>query len=197
MPAAIAAEEVRGRRTAANELDVDVSRLAHDVAEEPSVAIDVVEGPIPLELHRRARRHQALELALRFTREALALAELGSVDLDEPHAQPTSHVERVPVADTLYHGASARSAAGRRRAGERQREQECGSASTQTRGSSSIPARFAFSLRSRYQATRRSPPKTTTKAVPMPILNQIRSKIRMTSTPSKRNAMAAPASLKP
>ena len=45
MPAAIAAEEVRRRGTAANELDVDVSRLAHDVAEEPSVAIDVVEGP--------------------------------------------------------------------------------------------------------------------------------------------------------
>ena len=60
MPAAIAAEEVRGRRTAAHELDVDVLRLAHDVAEEPSIAIDVVEGPIPLELHRCARRRQAV-----------------------------------------------------------------------------------------------------------------------------------------
>ena len=122
MPAAIAAEEVRSRSAAANELDVDVSRLADDVAKKPSVAIDVVEGPIPLELHRCARRRQALELALRLTREALALAELGSVDLDEPHALPASHVERVPVADTLHDGASARSSAGRRRApGERQR----------------------------------------------------------------------------
>ena len=111
MPAALTAEEVRGRSATSDELDVDVSRLAHDIAEEPSVAIHVVEGQIPLELHRRARRHQALELALRLTREALALTELGSVNLDESHALPASYVERVPVADTLYDGASARSSA--------------------------------------------------------------------------------------
>ena len=111
MPAALTAEEVRGRSATSDELDVDVSRLAHDIPEEPSVAIHVVEGQIPLELHRRARRHQSLELALRLTREALALAEFGGVDLDEPNTIPASHVERVSIADTLYDGASARSSA--------------------------------------------------------------------------------------
>ena len=149
MPAAIAAEEVRSRSAAADELDVDVSRLAHDVAKKSSVAIDVVEGPIPLELHRCARRRKSLELALRLTREAFALAELGGIDLDEPHALPASHVERVPVADTLHDGASARSSAGRRSApGERRDQEQRGAGSAQMGGSSSMPARFALSLRS-------------------------------------------------
>jgi hypothetical protein len=120
MSAAIAAEEVRSRSAATYELDVDVSRFADEVAKKSSVAIDVVEGPIPLELHGCARRRESLELALRLTREAFALAELGGIDLYKPHAPPTSHVERVPVADTLHDGASARSSAGRRSApGER------------------------------------------------------------------------------
>ena len=57
--------ELRRRSTATHQLDVDVPRPAHDVAKEPSVAIDLVERPVTLELHGCAWRRQPHELALR------------------------------------------------------------------------------------------------------------------------------------
>ena len=53
-----------------------------------------------------SRRSEALELRHRLTRIALALPELGRVDLEETDAFARAHVERVAVADARDDGTS-------------------------------------------------------------------------------------------
>lgn len=95
----VAAAEVRCRRATAHELDAYVQCVPVDVAEEPAVAIPVVETGIGFQSDPCAGRCESLELAARFARIALVLPELGSVDLDEPYSGSTAKVERVTVAD--------------------------------------------------------------------------------------------------
>lgn len=126
MSSADVAEEVRRRRTAPYELDVQIRRADADVAEEPTEAVDVVEPRVGLELHRCAVRRQPLQLAESLTRVALALSELRRVDLHQPYARAARELERVAVPDPVD---------GRRRARRRLRslraagdapDRECG-----------------------------------------------------------------------
>ena len=105
MTSAIAAPEVRRGGAATHELHVHVRPLDLHVPEEPAVSVDIVEPRVVDELDVRAPRRQPLQLVLRLPRVALALAELGCVDLDEPNARTASDVERVAVADPRDDGA--------------------------------------------------------------------------------------------
>jgi hypothetical protein len=98
-PSALAAEEVRRCSATADELDVHVCLARGDVAQQPSVAVDVVEAGVALELDSRAPWHQPPQLRECGARVALVLAELRRVDLDEPDAFSASQIERVSVPD--------------------------------------------------------------------------------------------------
>ena len=108
MTSAIAAPEVRRGGAATHELHVHVRPLDLHVPEEPAVSVDIVEPRVVDELDVRAPRRQPLQLVLRLPRVALALAELGCVDLDEPNARSAPDVERVAVADPRDDGAFPR-----------------------------------------------------------------------------------------
>lgn len=69
------------------------------VAEEPSVAVGVVEMPIRAQLDTSAGRDEAFELPPGLRRVALAVSELGRVDLHETDARAAAKVERVAVPD--------------------------------------------------------------------------------------------------
>jgi hypothetical protein len=200
MPSAIAAPEIRRGGAATHELHVHVSLLDLHVPEQAAISVDVVEPRVVDELDVRARRRQPVQLELRLPRVALALAELGGVDLDEPNARSASDVERVAVADPRDDGAFPRDVVRCRRASD---EQECEyepqrdrgrGLAAQTFGSSSRPVRFALSLRSTFQAKARIAPKTRISAATSPTRAQIASKRTMASTPSTRNTIAAPPS---
>jgi hypothetical protein len=128
----LAAEEVRGRCPATNELDVDVHLAGDHVAQQASVAVDVVETRVALELDRSPGTRQPLELRERRAGMALALAELGRVDLDEPDALSASHIERVAVPDARYDGARGRIGLRARAADGREPNEECGRKARET-----------------------------------------------------------------
>ena len=95
-----------------------------DVPEEPAVAIRVVETRIRLELDPASRSREPLELTGRLPCVALALAELGRIDLDETHTLPAAEVEAVTVTDALDGCARALSVLRRLRAA-RERDGQC------------------------------------------------------------------------
>jgi hypothetical protein len=97
--AAVAAEEVDGRRAAADELPVDVEVALPDVAEHPPETVGPVEAPVRLESYACPRRRETAELGGRRARVALALAELGGVDLDEAYPVARRDAQRVAVGD--------------------------------------------------------------------------------------------------
>ena len=107
--ALVAAPKVRRRRAPSDELDVDVHVCGVHVAEETSVAVAVVEPRVGLDRNAPPGRGQPLELALCLAGVALALPQLRSIDLDEPHARSAADVERVAVSDAGDRRARARS----------------------------------------------------------------------------------------
>ena len=102
MTAFAAVPEVRRGGTPQDELDVDVRLVDEDVSQEAVVAVRVVQARVPLQLDPLPRRRQTLEVLLRLARVALAVAELGRVDLEEPDAASALELEGVAVADPLY-----------------------------------------------------------------------------------------------
>lgn len=95
----VAAAEVGRGGATADELHVHVQLSCVDVAEETPVPVIRIEIGIGLDRDPLPRPGQSFELALRLPCVALALPELGSVDLDEPHTRSAAKVERVAVAD--------------------------------------------------------------------------------------------------
>ena len=82
-----------------------------DVAQQPVEAVPCRRAARSRSISTlRPGRREPLELAVRLAREALALAELGRVDLDQSNACATAQVERVAVADTRDDVAVVRSA---------------------------------------------------------------------------------------
>ena len=102
VPSAIAVEEVRLRGALGDELEPDVPAARDDVAEEPAVAVDVVEGRVVLEDNGRARRDEPEERPPRGQAVAVGL-ELRSIDLDDPDAPIVGRAQRVSVVD-VGHG---------------------------------------------------------------------------------------------
>lgn len=96
---AVAAVEVWCRSSPANEFEVHVQPSAADVTEQPTIAIHLVERGVGLENDTTAERRKSEERSSRGPRVALARAEFGRVDLDEPDSAPISKRERVTVVD--------------------------------------------------------------------------------------------------
>ena len=94
---AVAVVEPDGGGAATDELDVEVASVADDVAQEAPVAVDLVETRIGLEGDHGARGEECAELTAGGTREALARADLGRVDLHEPHMGAVCEDDRVAV----------------------------------------------------------------------------------------------------
>ena len=190
MPAAIAAEEVRSRSTAANELDVDVSRVADDVAKKSSVAIDVVECPIPLELHRCARRRQV----------ARARASTHARSIRPRRARGHRPGRAARAARFARRACPRRRHASRRRfrsllrwtktrTRRAPRQQQRGAGSAQTGRELVDAGALRLFLAIHVPRDEQQPAEDDDQeAAPRPTLNQIRSKITMPSTPMNRKS---------
>ena len=120
--AAVVAVEPDRRRTLADELEVDVDRPTEDVAEEPPVAVDLVEPRIRLDANGRPGRKEASEEGTGLCAVALALLNLRRVDLDEPNVRAVGEHDRVSV-DHVLDPRELRPC-GRGRSGESEREPE-------------------------------------------------------------------------
>jgi hypothetical protein len=94
---ASAVVEPHGRGAAAYQLEVEVPPVAEDVAEEATIAVDLVEAGVGDERDGRAFGEHRPELASGRAGEALAAPDLGRVDLDEPHVEAVPEDDRVAV----------------------------------------------------------------------------------------------------
>ena len=95
-----------------------------DVPKETAVAIAVVEPRIRLELDPISGRRETLELQAGLTRVALALPQLGRIDLHEADAVAPANVKGVAVPDPRNCRRLTRRLAGRLRAARDRDEQE-------------------------------------------------------------------------
>jgi hypothetical protein len=78
---------------------VHVLPAFEDVSEAAAVAVDRVEARIRFEADARAGGEEARERRPCLVCVALALPELGRVDLDEPDALPPNEPDRIAVDD--------------------------------------------------------------------------------------------------
>lgn len=98
MPATLASVEVRRGRALVDERQVDQLVVGVDVAQEAAEAVPLVEVGVGAQLHSAALE-QLDERGACLTRMALALLQLGSVDLQQAHALAIRRPERVAVGD--------------------------------------------------------------------------------------------------
>ena len=95
-----AAPEVRSRRADLYELHVHVRVGGVDVSKQAAEAVDGVQARIGLELDPLAGREKPFQRSQSLAAEALPLAQLGSVDLDEPDPDASTELEGVAVTDS-------------------------------------------------------------------------------------------------
>jgi hypothetical protein len=89
--------EPDGRGAGADELEIQVRRAAEDVAEQPAVAVDLVEPRVGLDPDGGARRDPPSQERPRLRAVALALLDLGRIDLDEADVLAVRQHDRVAV----------------------------------------------------------------------------------------------------
>ncbi len=98
--APVAVVEPNARRSAPDELEIDVDGAAEDVAQDSPVAIDLVESGVGLEANGTPLGDEIAQCRGRCARVALSGSDLGRVDLDEPDSDAVCEHDRVAVDDT-------------------------------------------------------------------------------------------------
>jgi hypothetical protein len=98
---ALVVVEPDGGGAVAYEREVQIASRSVDIAEQPAVAVDLVERRVGLERDDGARRQHAAKVSSRGARIALRRPGLGRVDLEKAHPRAACEHDRVAVDDAL------------------------------------------------------------------------------------------------